>query len=140
MLSLGGKIRNWLETPLCVSFSNNFILSLKFYRTKEEGTNCNWMETVPINRCTSGQLPSIGKDRADVEKEAIGSPNVSRFVEATSHKFFLFLKNTIASHTGYFSPSSPQAYPYFEILRLRNRNCILNNKKIKWRIYFTYRA
>lgn len=62
------------------------------------------METVPINRCTSGQLPSIGKDRADVEKEAIGSPNVSRFVEATSHKFFLFLKNTMASHTGYFSP------------------------------------
>lgn len=50
------EIRNWVETP---SLSNNFILSLKFYRTKEEERR-----GVPIGRCTSGQLSSIGKDRA----------------------------------------------------------------------------
>ena len=73
-------------------------------------------------------------------KEVVNS--FLKFVEATSCKFFFIfskIKNAIASRTCYFPPP-PQAYPYFEILRLRNRNCILNNKKNKMEdIFYTDR-
>lgn len=86
------KIRNWVETP---SLSNNFILSLKFYRTKEEEgrgvTATGWklfqlVDVLPVNYQVSVKIAQ--------KREGRNPSNASKFVQATSLKFFFIFEKT----------------------------------------------